>query len=56
MRIKKPLSKEAYEHFSNKLKRREKFSSEQEKKKMIERCEKYDRGFRDNGSYDIERG
>lgn len=41
----KPLTKEAYEHFKNKVKRGEKFDG---RDKMKKRLEMYDRGFKTN--------
>lgn len=48
-----PLSKEAHEHFSNKVKRGEKFAG---KKKMVKRLEMYDRGHREKKESDWEVG
>ena len=46
MYIKQPLSKEAHEYFSKKVKRGERFNSKEEHKKMVKRLNMYDRGFK----------
>ena len=53
---KNPLSKEAHKHFSDKLKRGERFHSKEERKKMIKRLNMYDKGFRKDKETEIERG
>ncbi len=52
---KNPMSKEAHEHFSKKLKRGEKFNTNAERKKMIKRCEMHDRGYHRIKQDEVER-
>ena len=53
---KNPMSKEAHEHFSNKVKRGEKFHSDAEKKKMVKRLRMFDRGFVEKKGPEVEYG
>lgn len=48
---KTPLSKEAYAHFRNKVKRGEKFHG---KDKMVKRLEMYDNGYREKHKDGVE--
>ncbi len=53
---KTPLSREAHEHLTSKIKRGEKFHSRDEKKKAVKRCQMYDRGYKDKKGIEIEYG
>ena len=51
----KPLSKEAYNHFREKVKRGERFHSKKEKDKMVTRLKMYDNGFKQKKGEEVER-